>query len=94
MNTVTNEHLDGALNRYVAACKRLELFDGQHVVVLSHGSKANGIAYRVNLRNAEHGGYCVPVAGDDFLGFTKRDAFEKLADRAGVLEDVARATGK
>jgi len=93
MHTITNEHLDGALNRYAAACERLGLTDGR-TIVLSHGSKANGIAYRVNLRATEGSGHHNPPAGDDFLGFTKRDAFEKLADRARVLEDVARATGK
>ena len=71
-------------------------------VGLDHGSKHYGRAFRVYLTGiqAEDGSYPQgsghgrPPAGDDFLGMTKRDAFNALADRARALEDVAYALGK
>ena len=87
MSKVSASHLDGAFSRYVLACERLGLVTPGTELHLSHGSKINGIAFRVNVVT-EFGGLDHPPAGEAFLGFTKGEAFEKLADRARVLEDV------
>lgn len=99
---ITTQDLEGVLSRYVRACDRLGLLpDGCFRVGLTYGSKTYGNAFRVYLVRirSEDGSYCCPEddsyygpppAGNDFLGMTKREAFNTLADRARVLEDVAR----
>ena len=102
MSTYTKANVEAAFGRYVKACQRLGLIPEGMQVGLDHGSKTYGRAFRVYLTGvrAEDGSYPQgsghgrPPAGDDFLGMTKRDAFEALADRARTLEDVAHALGK
>lgn len=85
------------LGRYVRACEALDLVPDGYRVGLDHGSKTYGRAFRVYLTGirAEDGtypngsGHGHPPAGRDFLGMTKREAYDRLADRAAVLEDVA-----
>ena len=67
-----------------------ELIADSDRLVLSEGSATYGRAWRVNLRYDGSGALYRPPAGDDYLGFTKREAFDRLADRASVLEDAAR----
>lgn len=98
---VTDKDLDAVLARYVRACKRLDLIPEGMRVGLDHGSKTYGRAFRVYLTGirAEDGsypqgsGHRQPPAGRDFLGMTKREAFNVLAERAWALEDVAYALG-
>lgn len=93
---ITNTDLENVLNRYKHACDRLGLLpdDGSRVG-LDHGSKTYGRAFRVFVTNeprpdgTHSTGHGRPPAGDDFLGFSKREAFDTLADRAATLEDVA-----
>jgi hypothetical protein len=100
--TITNRDLYAALDRYVRVCDRLGLIPEGMRVGLDYGSKTYGRAFRVYLTGvrAEDGSYPQgsghgrPPAGDDFLGMTKREAFNALADRARALEDVAYALGK
>ena len=98
---ITNDDLAAMLGRYVRACKQLELIPDGYRVGLDHGSKTYGRAFRVYLTGvrADDGsypngsGHGRPPAGSDFLGMTKREAFDTLADRAAVLEDVAYSQG-
>lgn len=87
---ITDEMLENVFSRYCANVTALGLVPEGKGVTLSHGSKSSGIAYRVNI-GSRFGGLGHSPAGDDFLGFTKRSAYEVLADRCRVLEDVARA---
>ena len=102
-NPITKTELDRAFRRYVDACQTLGLIpDGFHVV-MSTGSKLYGNAYRVALTgdrindptDGNHypngSGHNRPPAGPDYLGMTKRDAYDALHGRAATLEDVARA---
>ena len=93
---VTISNVRGAFYRYREACTVLGMIPTGQDVTLTEGSRANGIAYRVHLMSRDpetgrvHGGAWHPPAGDDFLGWTKREAFDRLADRASVLEATAR----
>ena len=100
---ITNRDLEAMLGRYVRACEAHGLIPEGYRVGLDHGSKTYGRAFRVYLQGSpvhnEDGGYDWPngsghhnpPAGGDFLGMTKREAYDRLADRARVLEDVAYA---
>ena len=98
---ITTRDLDGMLARYVRACERFGLIPDGYRVGLDHGSKYYGRAFRVYLVGirAEDGswpngsGHGHPPAGRDFIGMTKREAYDTLADRSSVLEDVAHAQG-
>ena len=87
---VTTENVRAALGRYERACRALGLLADADRLVLSEGSAPYGRAWWVNLQHDGSGAHYRPPAGDDYLGMTKREAFERLADRAAVLEDAAR----
>ncbi len=91
---IITKDVNAAFRRYVTACEALNHVASDQEVVLTTGSKVNGIAFRVALVSLSPGrtsGHYAPPAGDDFLGMTKSEAFYRLADRASVLEDVQRA---
>lgn len=98
MERITNADLDAMLGRYMRAVNRLgiKLEEGERVG-LDHGSKTYGIAYRIYTTGVPgiHGeggtGHGRPPVGDDFLGITKREAYETLAERCRTMEDVAYA---
>jgi hypothetical protein len=86
---VTTKDLERQLEQYVGALKDLGMLRDGYRIVLSHGSKSNGIAFRIN-RTGEcvmvdgrytwpnGSGHNNPPTGDDFLGFTKADAYHTL----------------
>lgn len=87
----TNADLHIMLARYVRACEALELIPDGHRVGLDYGSKTYGRAFRVYMSPPGSYAHHRPPAGRDYLGMTKREAFDTLADRAAALEDVAYA---
>lgn len=82
----TTSHVSGAANRYLAALIGVGVDVASIGVDL--GSKANGVSTTVRLFDAD--GKPVTGIGFDKLGRTKREAFDILADRARLLEDIAR----
>ncbi len=92
---ITTKDVDIQFRRYVKACEALELVPAGERVCMSTGSKLNGIAFRVFTVTIKPGNYDRgdhrPPAGYDYLGHTRREAYDKLAERSAVLEDVARA---
>jgi hypothetical protein len=84
---ITNDDLARALEQHVAALDTLGIkYDGR--LVLSHGSKTYGRAFRLNrIPNGETGHWAPPI-GSDFLGMTKREAYDELVGRTRVLWDV------
>ena len=93
MNTITERHVEAAFQRYVKACHRLGLVPEDASIGLQHGSRAKGQCFRV-YTTKPRSGQDRPPAGPMHIGMTKREAFDLLADRASVLEDVARSMGK
>ena len=91
--TITQRNLEAAFRRYVKACHRLGLVPEDETIGLTYGSKANGQCFTV-YTTKPRSGQERPPAGSMNIGMTKREAFDLLADRASVLEDVARAMGK
>lgn len=91
--TITQRNLEAAFRRYVKACHRLGLVPEGETIGLEYGSKAKGQCFRV-YTTKPRSGQDRPPAGPMHIGMTKREAFDLLADRASVLEDVARAMGK
>lgn len=63
---------------------------------LTHGSKTNGIAYRQHLTGdgtkpeKYNSAHFRPIVGDDFLGMTKTEAFDKIQAMLTVLWDMKR----
>lgn len=95
MERITNEDLRIMLERYQRALDSLgiELGEGERIG-LDHGSKTYGRAFRLFLTGVDGGtGHHNPPVGDDFLGMTKREAFETLAERCRTMEDVAYRLG-
>lgn len=87
--TITTVDVERMAARYIAACERLGLIPEGARVSIDIGSKTNGIAFRVFTIIPPGSGHHHPPAGGDFLGFTKREAYERLADRSRTLEDAA-----
>jgi len=81
MDRITNEHLDVMLARYVRALKALEL--PSEGIELTRGSKLYG-----NSHKALQGGAQPVGISQGFLGWTKRDAYDKLHTVAVTLEGV------
>ena len=90
--TITQANLQAAFQRYVKACHRLGLVPEGETIGLAYGSKKYGQTFKVYTGTAETG-QSAPPAGSMNIGMTKAEAFDLLADRASVLEDVARAKG-
>jgi hypothetical protein len=102
--TITAADLRNMFARY---CRALEAAgmnppEGFHVG-LDEGSKLYGRAFRLyvtgdrvdNPTDGNHypngSGHARPPAGPDYLGMTKREAYDTLATIAHTLEDVAYA---
>lgn len=104
MERITRKDLDAMFGRYVRAIEAGGYVrDGYHLT-LDIGSKTYGRAYRVyetanrelwgtdNGKGGKYGsGQYEPTIGRNYLGMTAREAYDALADRAGLLEDVAYA---
>jgi hypothetical protein len=98
-NRITNQDLDNMLSHYQNAVDALGMLkDGYHIV-LSHGSATDGRAFRINLTGdavkvgdrwtyPNGSGHDYPPTGDDFLGFTKRDAYTTLNQITRTLWSV------
>ena len=96
---ITNQDLDNMLSHYDKACRDMGMIkDGYHVV-LSHGSATYGRAFRINVTGdavkvdgrwtyPNGSGHDYPPTGDDFLGFTKRDAYTTLNQITRTLWSV------
>ena len=89
MRRITTADLDRQHGQYVRALDDLGMIPDGYRVVLSHGSKYNGIAYRINLTGEvvkvgtrytfpNGSGHSHPPTGDDFLGMTKAEAYQTL----------------
>jgi hypothetical protein len=90
---ITDWDLEKAVEIYADLCRDCGLLADGEGVWLQHGSKSNGITFRLYTLKANNHLDRAP-AGEDFLGWTKRDAHEQIADRNAVLRDVARAMRK
>lgn len=91
---ITNADLDAMLARYSRALDSvgIQLREGERLI-LSTGSKTYGIAFRLNVTGFEGTtGHGRPPVGDDYLGMTKREAYETLATTCRAMEDIAYAT--
>ena len=90
---ITNEDLDNMLARYTRALKRLGINTGTSdgtTIGMQRGSKTYGIAFRLFTTGGALGsGHHRPPVGDDYLGMTKREAWDTLATLSRAMEDVA-----
>lgn len=116
---ITSADLQRALEAHKDCLERYGVeFDGR--LILSEGSKINGIAYRLAVTGFPypcqscgmsasvvpgcercHGtgietctGHRRPPVGDDFLGMTKREAYETLTSRTRAIYDTHTAMVK
>lgn len=89
MTNITIKDVRRAFDNHVAALTRHGLHDpAEGRYVLSEGSKTYGNAYRINFIPTGESGHYRPRIGSDFLGFTKREAYEKLTERTQIIGDV------
>jgi len=104
---ISKADLEQRFEQYVSALDRLDMIPEGYRVVLQHGSKSNGIAYRAWLTGVQvwneawhrydypnGSGVSHPPTGDDFLGMTKAEAHEKLTAITRTLWEVARHQGR
>lgn len=104
---ITKAALEQRFEQYVSALNGLGMIPEGYHVVLTHGSKTYGNAYRINLtgtpvwNEAWHrydypngSGHSHPPTGDDFLGMTKAEAHTKLTAITRTLWEVARHQGR
>ena len=100
MQPVTIADVRNMFARYQRANDAAELIPEGFHLVLTEGSKYYGNAYRVNLTGdivkdanghntwPNGSGHDRPPVGDDYLGMTKRDAFNTLADASTIIEGM------
>jgi hypothetical protein len=97
---ITQADLSRALASHVETLERAGItYDGR--IGLQIGSRANGIAFRLyrtgypvrDLDGSERltTGHANPPVGSDYLGMTKREAYEALVTRTAVIADVSYA---
>lgn len=88
MSATTIQQVRGAAVRYSEALRELGMLADDERLILNEGSRTYGRAWRINLVRPGSGAEFSPPAGSDFLGWTKAEAWQTLADRAAVLADV------
>lgn len=89
---ITRQHLNGAFERYVRAVKAAGVSVEGHELALFEGSKTYGNPFEVWwIRPADRQRIHAP--GGEFLGWTKREAYNTLSAIAQALEDVKRHRG-
>lgn len=91
MNRITNKDLDAAFERYARALNSLGITKFGHTISLKHGSKTNGISYKLVWIHNAHGGHSGAIGVESnggFIGWTKREAFDTMHLLARTLEDV------
>ncbi len=96
MQTTTKQDVDNAFQRYVRLCRVNDLVQEGREIQMSHGSKTNGIAFRVYTVGADKtapgwSGHGRPPIGGDFLGMTKAEAYATLQERSRTIADVLYA---
>lgn len=89
---ITNEDLARALTAHDGALRSNGLMPESAKLGLDHGSKTYGRAFRLFVTYTDDrpgwSGHHRPPVGDDFLGMTKRDAYEALTARTRHISDV------
>ena len=91
--TYTKKDVEAAFQRYVRLCRDNDLVTEGREIQLTHGSKTNGIAYRVYTVGRDRtipgwSGHSRPPVGDDFLGMTKAEAYATLQERNRTITDT------
>ena len=92
----TIKDLDHIFEIYAAAVKDAGGVPEGSKLVLSHGSKTYGRAFRVHLTGdgthpeKYNSAHYRPEIGDDFLGMTKNEADAVIRDRLRVIWDMKR----
>lgn len=95
MEQVTIEQVRGVFARFAEACTRYGLVADGRVLRLAEGSKLYGNAFRVYETGTDRtvpgwSAHHSPTVGSDFLGMTKREAYDALVTRARCVEDMGR----
>lgn len=92
MERITRGDLESALLHHVDALERYGVnYDGR--LVLDHGSKTYGRAYRLNRIPTGETGHWQPPIGSDYLGMTAREAYDNLTTRTRAIHDMAQLLG-
>ena len=92
MERITNTDLEMQLNRYIGLLDMLGMRDDTVTYGIEHGSKLYGRAFRLYVTGGEHGsGHGQPPVGSDYLGMTKREAFDTLATINRTMSDIIYA---
>jgi hypothetical protein len=91
---ITMTDLRRALEQHVNALAAAGItYEGR--LGINEGSKTYGRAFRLYRTGIDRGeptsAHYRPPVGDDYLGMTKRDAYDELTGRTRVLWDVAAA---
>lgn len=90
MQTITINDYRNACRHHVDALTTYGLIDEDVTgVVFSTGSKTYGNAYRMNLLREGSTGHYQPSIGSDFLGMTRREAYEAVTARTRTIHDMA-----
>ena len=84
----TQKELTSIANRIERAARELGMLKGDDRLILSFGSKVNGIAYRLNVIEEGETGHGYLGGINDFLGMTSGAAGTKLQTIAQTLEAV------
>lgn len=89
MDRITAKDVRRAFENHVDALIHHGLHDpAEGRYVLSEGSKTYGNAFRINFIPSGETGHYRPKVGDDFLGWTKREAYDRLTERTRTIVDV------
>lgn len=98
--TITAADVRAAFRHHVETLERVGItYDGR--LEIAEGSRTYGIAYRIyrtgyTVRDADGSsratsGHANPPIGSDYLGMTRREAYETLQTRTRAVSDTADA---
>jgi hypothetical protein len=90
MGPITTEDLRNMYRRYIRALLSVGALDEGDRMCLSIGSQTYGRAFRTHRIEAGSTGHGRPPIGPDYLGWTKKEAFDTLAAIASATEDTHR----
>lgn len=91
MDRITNDRLENLAKMIGEELRWLNMIDEKKKLVLDHGSKHLGRAFRLYTHEDGQGYSDRPLSlGDGYLGQTKREAFLTLVGILRALEAVRR----
>ena len=94
MSTTSTQDVHNVFARHENLMRRFGLIAPDERLILSEGSPTYGRAWRLNLGKGYSGAhYNLPYGFEEYLGWSKREAFHELASRNSAILALSHAWG-